>query len=428
MLTPTYHERHRADWEWRLFSFNTIPSALAEGSRPVLHHWSRCLYQSADLRNSPDMALAERRRRLDQAVRQLQNAINLPRRLPRDEHSSHLWNTLGVAFARRASLLEKADPAAAHTDWKQAWDAFNKSIDLLPGNIDALLAFSRRLLEKTGAMTGQPTEEPPTSAVDDVATALGLLDEANELLEQAQDPDLELRADLEKYRTRALAWLGGGRVESHLTALRASSDPELGYYCQAQLIIAPDPTSANVDVIEQALEILATATQVKPLSPKAIRLQLLLLRRHPSWQFEFHRLLTAYEALERTTGNKLHPVEQFRQAVLYFQVDQFREGVDRFRRLRELERRADVTVPAIQDIWRQQGNPQAPRFTRIRVSRITNEWRAEGYADEMNLTIPLRPRHFLKQPQVNDVVECGIRFEFRGPLAVPTRFLFLAGR
>src|SRR5207302_307207 len=94
VLTPTYQERQRTDWEWRLAAFDTLPPALATGSRPVLHHWARCLYQSADPRNSRDMLPAERRRRLDLAVHYLQEAIALPRRLPKEEHPSHLWNTL----------------------------------------------------------------------------------------------------------------------------------------------------------------------------------------------------------------------------------------------------------------------------------------------------------------------------------------------
>ena len=284
------------------------------------------------------------------------------------------------------------------------------------------------MLEHSGALLGKPADSPPESSINDVASALGLLDEADELLEQSQDLDLELRADLERHRTLALGGLGDERVEAHLSALRESSDPELGYYCQSQLILARNSTPLSVDPIEQALRVLAESARIKPLSPRSLRLELSLLRRHPALRFDFDRLLFTHEFLERLVGNKLHPVEQFRQAVLYFQVDRFRDGVDRFRRLRDLERRADVVIPAIRDIWRQKGKPQSPRLTRLRVSRIINEWRAEGYSDDLNLTVPLRPRHFSPLPQVNDVIECGIRFEFRGPLAVPKRFLPEAGQ
>ncbi len=354
-------------------------------------------------------------------MRYLQDAIALPRQMAREEHPSHLWNTLGVAYARRAKLLEDSDSVTSQADWAQSWEAFRNSIDLLPGNIEALLAFSRRLLEHAGEMTGPPVSEPSRAAVDDVANALGLLDEANELLDQDQDPDPDVRADLENHRTRALAWLGGERIETHLAALRSSAEPELGYYCQAQLVAARNPT--DEDTIQQALDILDTSAGIKPLSARAIRLQVSLLRRHSIYKFDFSRLLGAHEALERAAENKLHPIEQFRLAVLYFQVGEFRKGDERFRKLRELERRTDVSVPVIQDVWRQLRNPMRPRLTRARVSRMTNEWRAEGYVDELNLTIPLRPRHFSPLPKLNDVVECGIRFEFRGPLVVPKRFV-----
>ncbi len=58
VLRPTYLERQRTDWAWRLTAFDYLPPALAAGSRVVLHHWARCLYQSADLRNSPDLGPA----------------------------------------------------------------------------------------------------------------------------------------------------------------------------------------------------------------------------------------------------------------------------------------------------------------------------------------------------------------------------------
>ena len=124
------------------------------------------------------------------------------------------------------------------------------------------------------------------------------------------------------------------------------------------------------------------------------RTSLSLLRRHPSRSFEFRTLLEAHESLERASGSRLHPIELFRMAVLHFQVGQFREGDVRFRTLREIQRRSDVTLPAVREIWRQFDKPTLPRLTRIRVSRMTNEWRAEGYSDQLNLTIPLRPRHF----------------------------------
>lgn len=113
------------------------------------------------------------------------------RRQGRDEHPSHLYNTLGTAHARYAEMLEEAGGRVklANDNWDAARDAFQKSIDLLPGsNVDALLAFGERLLRHAAASKlDQRLHE--TSFAADVTYALNLIDEAAEALEQHMSPD-----------------------------------------------------------------------------------------------------------------------------------------------------------------------------------------------------------------------------------------------
>ncbi len=236
---------------------------------------------------------------------------------------------------------------------------------------------------------------------------------------QSQDPDLVKLAELKRDRTHALAWLGQDQVSAYLKALKASPNPELGYYCEAQLV-AQHATDA--DGLDHAIGILEGAA-VPWLGERSLRLLISLLRRHPSRQFEFQLLLQTYEQLEQAVGASMQPVEQFRHAVLYFQVGKVREGDVRFRHLRELARRGDLTVPAVRELWRRTDQPTEPRPTQVRISRLISEWRAEGYVEELGLAIPLRPRHFSPMPKVNDVVPCFVRFEFNGPLAIPKRFV-----
>jgi hypothetical protein len=420
VLTPAYQDRQRTDWDWRLAAFAELPPALATDSRPILHHWARCLYQSADPRNVPDMPPAERRRRFETAIQYLRRALQLPRRQPREEHPSHLWNTLGVACSRLARFLDTAEPAAAAQAWGEAWEAFRKAIDLLPGNVEAILAFSHRLLDHAGVFGGH--EEPVAAGpeVDEVARALSLLDEAEELIEKSQDPDRDRMAELKRDRAHALRWLGQEKVAAYLEVLKASPNPELGYYCEAQLVAQHADTA---DGLNHAIGILERVAGSTPLSPRSLRLLISLLRKHPARRYEFQRLLEIHEQLEQAVGTTMQPVEQFRHAVLYFQVGESRKGDARFRRLRELERRGDLTAPAVRELWRWADRPTEPRPTQVRVSRLISEWRAEGYVDELGLMIPLRPRHFKPMPRVNDVVPCFVRFEFSGPLAIPKRFV-----
>jgi hypothetical protein len=422
VLTPGYEDRRQTDWGWRLAAFAQLPEPLVMDSRPILHHWARCLYQSADPRNDADMPTDERRRRFATAIEHLQRALQLPRRQAREEHPSHLWNTLGVACSRLARFLDTVDPPAAKQAWNEAWEAFREAIHLLSGNIEAILAFSHRLLDHAGVFDGQRAGPPSDPAVDEVARALSLLDEAEEFILQSQDPDLVKLAELKKDRTHALAWLSEEQVAAYLKALKASANPELGYYCEAQLV-AQHATDA--DGLDHAIGILEGAAHT-PLGERSLRLLISLLRRHPSRQFEFQRLLQIYEQLEHAVGTAMQSVERFRHAVLCFQEGdpiRIREGDARFRRLRELARRGDLTVPAVRELWRRTDQPTEPRLTQIRVSRFISEWRAEGYVEELGMTIPLRPRHFTENPKLNHVVSCYIRFEFNGPLAIPKRFV-----
>src|SRR5207245_781470 len=128
---------------------------------------------------------------------------------------------------------------------------------------------------------------------------------------------------LKKDRTHALNWLGHDQVSDYLKELKASRNPELGYYCEAQLVACH---AAGSDGLDHAIDILEHSAEVTPLSERSLRLLISLLRRHPIRQMEFQRLLQIYEELEQAVGATMQPVEQFRHAVLYFQVSRFREG------------------------------------------------------------------------------------------------------
>lgn len=122
-------------------------------------------------------------------------------------------------------------------------------------------------------------------------------------------------------------------------------------------------------------------------------------------------------------GSMLHPVDAFRYAVLCYQTGRLREGEERFRRIREQRRRSESPVFNRRDYWWDAEDPTQPRRTQIRVTRWITEWRAEGYIDDLQQTVPLRPRHFNPPPRVREIVPCIVRFELNGPLAVPPRFV-----
>jgi hypothetical protein len=421
VLAPKHEERRNAEWDWRLRLFEEIPPLICNQSKAILHHWARCLYQSADRMVQPTLPFDQRRHRIEQAIARLRAATNLPRRPGRDEHPSHLFNTLGTAYTRLANLLTEAEECdAASAVWKAACTAFEQSIGSSPGlNVEALLAFALRLLEHAGQPSDGAGVETEAKTFE-VAHALSLLDEAEEVLRDSATSTPEWEEQVAHYKTRALGWLSAEAGLRYIRDLQSQQDPELGFYCEARLILWNEGRGDDVD---GALAVLERMEAVGvPLRPRSLALQLMLLRIHPAKRFEFTLQKQLYDQLEAQSSYTLRPIDRFRHAVLCYQVGAYQLGADKFRKLREDLRRAEGAPPRMRDVWRAHDQPDVPRKTNVRVSRITTEWRAEGYVDDLAQTVPLRPRHFTPPPKENAVIPCVIRFEMNGPLAVPPRF------
>jgi hypothetical protein len=414
ILVPDYLGRRQFDWEWRIEAFNQIPPLVRDQSKAILHHWARVLYQSAD---EPGMHLAERRERISRAIEKLQAAINLPRRGARDEHPSHLYNTLGTAFARYARLLEQTDPHASSSAWNEARRAFQEAINLGGGiNVEALLAFSLRLIDHAE----QAAIRDRAESSSDIAYALDLLDEAETALGELASPDPELEEQLIQYRARGLNWLETGAGWGYIRELQRTQNSDLGFYCEARLQMG---NGVDPSAIDRALNVLVSAKQRGVnLQPRSLRLYFILLRRHPQHRFDFAEQKQILQALENAAGAQMRPTDAFTHAVLCYQLELYVEGADRFRKLREQTAKSGNAPPRMREIWRDRQNPEKPRITQLKVIRVLGEWRGEAFIYEIGQRVPVRPRHFSPALKVNDVAECVIRFEFFGPLAVPRRF------
>jgi len=426
VLVPAFEERRMAiDWDWRLRGFEQIPPAICEQSKAVLHHWARCLYLSAENNAFQPLPATERKARIELAIGKLEKAIALPSRQGRDEHPSHLYNTLGTALARYARLLETEEPdlRGAGEAWNKARIAFRNSINLLGGaNMEALLAFTKYLLNRgSGSGSDQSRGSLPERA-DEIAEALSLIDQAYDLLEDYANPDPSWHDELSDYYALAIEWLKSGSGFEYVRSLQ--SDPiqhsDLGYYCEARLQLDQPTTDVGIKRALEALE-RATAAGVS-LQARSLNFQIWLLRRHSKLRFKYDGLREAYEELERVSRIQLPPIDQFRHAVLCYQTNDFIVGAERFRKLRETLRRTAVAIPRIRETWRDPRDPSVTRITQVRVTRVLSEFRGEGFVDELRQSVPLRPRQFRPPAKEGSVVSCAIRFEVNGPLAVPAQF------
>ena len=421
IIAPTFGERRESDWGWRLEFFDVLPPILRDQSKTILHHWARCLYQSADSGARPPIPDSERRQRTELAIDKLKLALALPRRTGRDENPSHLYNTLGVAYARYAKFLEDTGVGRLESNkaWIEACRAFEQSIQLQSGtNLDALLAFSSRLLIHAEESRVDHGNLSP-GGLADVSYALTLLDGAEDVQQDYATDDPDLEREIVNYTARALNLLRDGAGIQYLRELQISEKSDLGYYCEARLaLIAADPAQG----LESALTVLQSAEDhgIK-LEPRSLLLRLTLLRRHPVKRFEFASLLNLYRELETHLEYHPRPIDLYRHAVLCYQTGAYSEGADRFRKLRELLRKTGNTPPRVKDFWRVKDNPAVIRISQLKVTRIVSEWRGQAYVEDFGQTVPFRPLHFSPQPRENSVVDCAIRFGPWGPFAIPPR-------
>jgi len=423
VLTPPFAMRVSAGYEWRLKAFEAIPPSIRDHNKTILHHWARCLYQSVQSIEEEQTRAGEPRRRYELAIDKLRTAVTMPRKSGRDENPSHLANTLGTAYYRYAKWLEseRTDHAEIESAWNSACGAFRDAIDLSGGmNIEAILAFSQRLLEKLGVLGTEQYNVVTEANIADLAEVLSLLDRARDALEVHTSPDPDWEYQVSLYRTKALERLKGQDARVFVEDLVVGRKDDLGFYCKAVLLAGGLESQTS---LFKAHELLLKAKTIGvTLSWRTLQLWLSIIRHHEKLKRDYVLQLNLHDALERCAGYTQRPIEGFRQAVLCYQTGDYQKGSERFRRLREIQRDPDAIRVFARDVWRDNNNQDRPRETFIRVVRIVTEWRAEGFVDDLNQKIPVRPRHFTPILTEGQVAPCIIRFESSGPLAVPVRF------
>jgi hypothetical protein len=363
-----------------------------------------------------------RRERLQESINLLRKALAIPQRFARDEHPSHLYNTLATAYSRLAALLETVPdgPETAQQAWQQCCKYFEESIRLSGRtNVEALLAFAKRRVEHAYRHPdgqGKPTED----SIDELVEALGLLDEAQDVVENLPSPEVQWEDEISKYRVTILNALDSAGAAEFIDTLKASPRPDLGYYCHAQLITRDKNDPHGRDAALKLLLDARTAHVV--LGHRSLHLLISLLRSHPIQQYDYALMRQVYLDLERVPGYTTRPFDQFWQAVVCYQTGQYQEGAQRFAKLRDQSRHLDNFRLRVRAVLCDPQHRNRPWELVARVTRIVSDFRAEGFVEEIGQKVLLKPRHWAVMPRLNEPVRCVIRFEANGPLAVPTRF------
>lgn len=416
-MMPTGH------LEKRLETFTHIPPQVSEYSKPILHHWARALYHRAQ-KNPED---AEGAAWLRSAVEKLERAIALPTREERDEHPSHLYTTLGTIYfeiyKRQALRNHGSEPDG---DWEQAARCFEKALDLIGDNFQALAAYGLRLIERASG------ESDPIRASEEALRAMSFLDQAEEVGRQGGDLSEDDRYFLDGQRNSAWQIIDPAHAQLDLDGwLR--DHLEIGYLIKArsavqdinlsQLAMEPKLPQSSQWAISEAIDILEKGLPEIKGQPTWRSLHLLyrLYAADPKERLAFDHRLKVLDQLERTDF-KWHIRMRFEHAVLCYQNDKFAEGQRRFRDMRALLRQPDQPAIRLADFWRRRDVPTKPRPTTLVVRRRDSDFRGYGFIEEMGQEVLFRPRHFEVPPRPGDFRQCLVRFETMGPIAVPTSF------
>lgn len=406
------------DRDWRLSAFESLPEIISASSKVILHHWARCLYQSV---SHPVYALLESQDRAyyNEAFIKLRRALDLPRTIDRDEHPSQLYNTLGTAYSRYANFLSElnSDNREVQEAWKNAYDAFENGLKYTNSqDVKALLTFSYRILSRVeGAIVSDKLDN---DQANDLLYCINLLDLAQDQLNSFPYQTEKFQENINELKTKALYLLKRNDFDALIEKLKMSSVPEAGFYCQAR---AQCNDLNDKKSVGDAISLLLPLFEGGGLhTPKSLIFLLLLIRNDAARRYDFELIYNIYRKLGMIDGYVFRQIDIFRFAVACYQLSKFDEGKEKFRILRSQIRKSEYPSISVRDYWI--GSNHKPRIATIRIVKYLSEWRAEGYVEELRQNIPVRPRHFEVIPKLNDIIQCIIRFESNGPVAVPMRF------
>mgnify|MGYP002346477971 FL=1 len=320
----------------------------------------------------------------------------------------------------RSHLNEQGATDRSNMLWKEACKSFENSLAISGGdNIEALLAFAQRLLEHAQSISSSNSIEK----TDDLLLALSLVDDAIDLLRDYPAPDPEWEPYLNEQKSTALDMLNREASDEFIAKLKEGEKPEIGYICEARIKLNKHANEldggipAAIDILEQA-----EAKHIR-LSARTLLFKVSLIKDERSGKnHNFKTIAELYDKLSHDPDYKMRIIDIFRHAVSLYQTGQYERGQKRFKELRGYLSREGLTPPKVRDRLLENDKPFRPKSFTIKVVRVVSNWKAEGFIEEINQTIPLRPRHYAPPPIEREIRKCAIRFEIFGPLAVPLRF------
>lgn len=393
--------------EDRLEAYETVPSRIRDRSRVLKHHHAIVLRRTTfDHR----LSLELRTERLERAKLEIAQALEMPWQIGvRDEHPAHLRTTLALVLRSLEELAH--DRRTVHELRRQAENLLRQALLEVPDSGHTRFALAKALLASAEEFKENREIEQAMSLAAEILDVLSV------------DPTGQ---DVAWYDTKrhAADLFGDQEGQRFLTELKKRG-VEAAFLLEAEGVLAREGDSYLASA-SHALNILADITRAENAhhNPRAAyRAARLLADVLPTEVQERYRLLKAAEAGRVALGAK----EEFDLAVLTYFHGDYRDGAERFSRLRSSGR---ASIVADERRYFTDIGTRDPMRLRGRVDSYEGGrgWMWIFREGERLFRAPFQGQHFgyeRKAPTPGITwEEVLVRFTGLGPKAVPQRFYF----
>jgi hypothetical protein len=425
-------EMNNFQWQKPQFvreAFSWLNESVVRQSAVTLHSRGITRYKTC----FPNLPMDECRQRYEQAVSDLEMALELARRHESTEHPGNIITSLGLLYLGWAERARQEGQRSGGTEdeWRSIDSRVEKTLrDGLRERRDnpyAACGLARYLLERCKRALRSDVAASPT----DHAACGQDLSEALELLQI--EPEAYFAAEWNELWRLAIDLLSDAESKHVISGLKTSGD-ELGFAleCMKALkgLIPTEPTEdgERVNAFQVANRILSEAK----IRATAKRCPLADLLRYALFSADSERLRKPafdqrFKLLEslRDTRYLDQPIWRFDHAMLAFQVGRYPEGAESFAWLRKNGRFFEVPRERSQLLTESPISSKAMRVTfRIVVPGAEGE-KGSGRVEQpvrFRDPVPFSARAFMsrgKSVAPGTVTSCFIRLNPAGPFAEP---------
>jgi len=398
-------------WRETLNILQSVPVGVRETSRTFNHHLAISLRRVTKQKEF-NIAAAERKKLLEQAVGYLNYALHDLEYEPGEESNLNLYNSLALAYQDLADVEREIGASAERIELlrTKATEATRKALEEDPTNSYVLETSAKNLI--------QNGEVYPDEAVSSATEALGYIYQAVGLERS------ELRqTELTQLANRALRLLRSATAKEQVQKLARTGNP-FGALAEAWLALTEGLTDlAEHDLNALPPENVRKALEVLEKSPGKSNWMLLRLRYDlvsSSRPSDFSSQILLLDELEGT-GYRLPLQVQLEHAILLHQENRSFEANRKFRNIRRDLKRFDTLVEVPPRLfWLKAGAEGNQRICDAQVVEARGSRPVAKVRELKDELVPFIPQEFgVRDMKVGTRFKCSVSFGRNGPFLKP---------